>query len=60
VAIYLMRRVRGRSLDQIATHFQIGKYISVSSVIEKMKALLTNDRKLGVRVENLISQLIKS
>ena len=60
VAIYLMRRVRGDSLNQIATQFQIGTYSSVSSVIERMKALLAKDRKLRVRVENLISQLIKS
>lgn len=60
VAIYLMRRVQGDSLNQIAAQFQIGKYSSVSSVIERMKALLSNDRKLRMRVENLISQLSKS
>jgi putative transposase len=60
VAIYLMRRVRGDSLNQIATQFQIGKYSSVSSAIERMKTLLAKDRKLRIRVENLISQLIKS
>jgi putative transposase len=58
VAIYLMRWVRGDSLNQIARQFQIGKYSSVSNVIERMKTLLAKDRKLRVRVENLSSQLI--
>ena len=38
----------------------MAKYSSVSSVIERMKALLSNDRKLRVRVEKLISELSKS
>jgi len=60
VAIYLMRRVRGDSLRDIAEQFQITKYSSVSSTIERMKVLLSKDRKLRVRVEKLISDLSKS
>ena len=57
VAIYLMRRVRRDSLRQIAEQFQMRKYSSVSSVIERMKVLLNKDRKLRLRVEKLISEL---
>ena len=60
VAIYLMRRVRGDSLRQIAERFQMRKYSSVSSVIERMKASLNKDRRLRVRVEKLMVELSKS
>jgi REP element-mobilizing transposase RayT len=60
VGIYLMRRLRGESLRQIAEQFQMRKYSSVSSVIERMKAFISNDRKLRLRVESLISELSKS
>lgn len=60
VAIYLMRRVRGDSLRQIGEQFQMRKYSSVSSVIERMKVLLSKDRKLRVRVKNFIPQLSKN
>ena len=36
VAVYLTRRLRGDKLKQIAAQFQIGKWCSVSRVIEKM------------------------
>ncbi len=57
VAIYLTRRLRGDSLRQIAEQYQMRKYSSVSSVIERMKVLLAKDRKFRVRVEKLISEL---
>ena len=60
VAIYLMRRLRGDSLREVAEQFQIPKYSSVSSVIERIKVLFNKDRKLRVRVEKLISDLSKS
>ena len=60
VAIYLTRRLRGDSLNQIAEEFGMSKYSSVSSVIERMKELVAKDRKLRKRVEKLISFLSKS
>ena len=60
VAIYLMRRVRGDSLRQIGEQFQMTKYSSVSSVIERMKVFLTKDRKLKVRMKNFMPQLSKN
>ena len=60
VAIYLTRRLRGDRLRQIAEQYQMRKYSSVSSVIERMKVLLTKDPKLRLRVEKLISELSKS
>jgi putative transposase len=60
VAIYLTRRLRGDSLKQIGEHFQMKKYSSVSSVIERMKTAMAEDRRLRNRVEKLISVLNKS
>ena len=60
VAIYLNRRLRGDSLKHIAEQFQVKKYSSVSSVIERMKAAIENDRRLRSRIENLVSELNKN
>jgi putative transposase len=59
VAIYLNRRLRGDSLKQVAEQFQVKKYSSVSSVIERMKAAIKNDRRLRGRIEYLVSALRK-
>jgi len=47
-------------LKQIAEQFQVKKYSSVSSVIERMKAAIENDRRLRSRIENLVFELNKS
>ena len=60
VAIYLTRRLRGDSLKDIAELYKINKYSSVSSVIERMKALITQDQKLRKRIEKLIPKINKS
>jgi REP element-mobilizing transposase RayT len=60
VAIYLMRRLRGDSLVEIGKIFQMKKYSSVSSIIERLKAQMAKDRNLRKRVKKLESQIIKS
>lgn len=60
VAIYLIRLLRGDSLRQIGEHFQMEKYSSVSSVIERVKAEITRDRGLRERKERLIALVTKS
>jgi hypothetical protein len=60
VAIYLTRRLRGDSLKQIGGQFQVKKYSSVSSVIERMKKAMATDGKLGSRVESILFTLSKS
>ncbi len=60
VAIYLTRRLRGDGLKQVGQEFHIGKYSSVSSVIERMRALIDKDRNLRERVERLMAVLKKS
>jgi len=60
VAIYLMRRLRGDSLIEISKIFEMKKYSSVSSIIERLKAQMAKDRSLRKRVLKLESQITKS
>lgn len=60
IAIYLTRCLRGDSLRRMGEDFEIEKYSSVSSIIEKTKRRMAEDRKLRVRIEKFLSQLNKS
>jgi REP element-mobilizing transposase RayT len=60
VAIYLMRRLRRDRLKQICAAFQMNKYSSVSSIIERMKKEMKKDRKLNNRVKEITALIIKS
>jgi len=60
VAIYLMRRLRRDRLKEIREQFQMEKYSSVSSVIERMKQKLNGDKKLQNRVEEITALVFKS
>jgi hypothetical protein len=57
VAIYLMRHLRGDSLEEIGREFKIAKYSSVSSVVERIKATIAKDRKLRKRVMELKEEI---
>lgn len=59
VAIYLTRRLRGDSLNQIGKQYGINKYSSVSSIILRTKKLMTEDRNFRNRIANLISTINK-
>ena len=60
VAIYLIRRLRGESLKQIGEQFQMKKYSSVSSVIERIKTAMAKDGKLRNRVESIVFAISKN
>jgi REP element-mobilizing transposase RayT len=60
VAIYLTRRLRRDRLKEIGESFKVNTYSSVSSVVERLKAALTTDRRLRQRVEGLIRMIDKS
>ncbi|UCF85652.1 MAG: transposase [Desulfobacteraceae bacterium] len=57
VTIYLLRRLRGDKLDQIGEEFNMSKYSSVSSVIQRIKNEIFRNRKLGKRIEQLEDEL---
>ena len=53
IAIYLMRHLMGRKLEEIGREFGINNYSSVSTIIERTKKKATHDRKLRKRIEKL-------
>ncbi len=59
-AIYLMRRLRRDSLSEIGKVFQVEKYSTISSSIERLKIRMRNDPKQKKRIENLKNLLYKS
>lgn len=60
VAIYLLRRLRRDSLKEIGNLFHLEKYSSVSSIIERMKPRMQQDRKLKNRIKKMEDRLRKS
>ena len=60
VSIYLTRQLRRERLTQICEQFQMEKYSSVSSVIERMKERLKEDRKLKKRIKEITDLTLKS
>ncbi len=60
MAIYLTRQLRGDTLKQIGFDFQISKYSSVSSTIERTKKWIAKDKKIRKKVNKLVLMLIKS
>jgi len=60
VAIYLTRKLRGDTLQEIGAGFRIDRYSTVSSVVERMKAWVKNDEKIRTRVDHLTAIITKS
>ena len=59
VAIYLLRTLRGDNLEEIGRDFNISRFISVSSVIERIKIEMKADRGLKKRLKNLAENITK-
>ncbi len=55
VAIYLTRLLRRDSLKEIGKEFKIDSYSSVSSIIEKMKIEVVNNKKTSWKIRKIIS-----
>lgn len=60
VAIYLCRLLRGDRLDELGRDFDLKRYSSVSTVLQRTKAEISKGRKLRQRVEKLKIILTKS
>ncbi|MBM4331528.1 MAG: hypothetical protein FJ117_09960 [Deltaproteobacteria bacterium] len=60
VARYLIRLLRGESLRRIGEYFQVRKYSLVSSVVERLKVEIVQNRRLRERRERLISRINRS
>ncbi len=51
VCIYLLRYLRGESLNTIGEAFGINSYSTVSSIMERFKVLLKQDKTLNKKLE---------
>ncbi len=60
VAIYLTRKLRRDTLKEIGEQFNIDNDSTVSSVIERMKKRLAQDRKLSTRLDKMAKLIAKS
>ena len=60
MAIYLTRKVRRGTLEEIGEQFEIRNDSTVSGVIERMKKKLAGDRKFALRLDQLTESIIKS
>jgi chromosomal replication initiation ATPase DnaA len=59
-AVYLMRKIRRDRLEEIGERFGIGKYSSVSSMIEGVKQRLRTDRSFRKSINDLHRSIINS
>ena len=57
VAIYLLRTLRGDTLNQIGREFNMTRYSSVSSVVQRMSAKISKDRQLRKSIEKVRAQV---
>ena len=60
MAVYLTRCLKGERLEKIAVEFGMNGYSTVSSVLQRMNALVTQDRPMKRRLEQLRTNLDKS
>ncbi|KPK92177.1 MAG: hypothetical protein AMJ94_05645 [Deltaproteobacteria bacterium SM23_61] len=60
MAIYLTRKLRGDTLQEIGVGFGIDRYSTVSRVVERMEELVKKDEKIRTRIGHLTSIIIKS
>ena len=56
-AIYLLRRVRRDRLKEIGKIFNLEKNSSVSSVIERMKMRMQNNREIKIRIHKIEDEI---
>jgi putative transposase len=57
VAIYLLRSLRGDNPGEIGREFNITRFSSVSSVVERMRGKISGDRQLRKCVERIKTAL---
>ena len=59
VAIYLMRSLRGEPLLSIGSQFNLNRHSSVSSVLDRTRRRLKEDRRFQKRIEKIEKMLAK-
>jgi len=57
VSLYLSRKHAGLPLNQIEEHFGLNHYGSVSGIIKRFEHELCDDKKLEVKVNNIVKMI---
>jgi putative transposase len=57
IAIYLVRQLRGSKLEEIGREFSLNNYSTVSTIIERTKTKMVNDRRFNKRIELMKNDL---
>ena len=60
VAIYLTRRLRRDTLKEIGAQFGIENDSTVSSIMERIKKKLSEDRRFALRLDEIAESITKS
>ena len=58
--MYLLRSLRGDHLEEIGREFNMTRFSSVSSVVERMRGKISRDRQLRKCVEEIKSAIDES
>ncbi len=58
-AVYLNRKVRGEPLMQIGEAFNLKRYSSVSSILERVNRRMNNDKSFRKRIEKIEEKVYK-
>ena len=59
IAVYLLRQVRGESLNNISELFNIKAYSTVSSILRRVSRLKKSDRKIKKQVSEIQDSVTK-
>ena len=59
IAVYLLRQIRGKSLNDISEIFSIKAYSTVSSIIQRVSRLKKKDGKLKKQIEDIQDSIDK-
>jgi hypothetical protein len=60
LAIYLLRSLRGDNLEEFGREFNITRFSSVSSVVERMRGKISGNRQLKTRAEEIKTAIYMS
>ena len=59
IAVYLLRQIRGESLNNIGKLFNIKAYSTVSSILRRVERLKKYDRKIKKRIGKIQDSINK-
>jgi chromosomal replication initiator protein len=59
IAVYLLRQIRGDSLNNIGRLFNVKSYSTVSSILQRVSKLKKHDKKIKKQIEKIQDSINK-